>query len=292
MGTFIGILVLIIETPILVLLLSKVRRYKSLTIKDTIVYPLLLIVTFVLMSVTRLLYTDMGFIQLINESFEDALSVIKLSLNSDMVALLRANSIVMLIAYYGTFLISVVALSSLTIFLFVVTIKNLIRLSEVMFRGKEVIFILGYNDDAKKAIKHFNDEKIKTIVVLDTGTINKHVEEKAFINKYKIAFVERPYKEKEDYIKMIKAVAKSKRKNYTFITFFPDDKTNDEFSSEAMEYLLENKPNHELSSEETKDLSENKTRENVRFIMNVDVTQDRYRVKSTMRIILIAPTDA
>lgn len=34
MGTFIGILVLIIETPILVLLLSKVRRYKSLTIKD------------------------------------------------------------------------------------------------------------------------------------------------------------------------------------------------------------------------------------------------------------------
>ena len=176
--------------------------------------------TFALISVARLLYADLGFIQLIKESFNDALGIIKLSLNSEMVALLKANSGVMLAAYYGTFLISAVALSSLTIYLLAVSIKNLMRLSEVVFRGKEIILILGYNDDAKKAIKYFYDEKVKTIVVLNSGTIDKHLEEKAFINKHNIAFVESPYKEREDYIKTIKKATKSKRKIYTFITFF------------------------------------------------------------------------
>ena len=176
--------------------------------------------TFELISVARLLYADLGFIQLIKESFNDALGIIKLSLNSEMVALLKANSGVMLAAYYGTFLISAVALSSLTIYLLAVSIKNLMRLSEVVFRGKEIILILGYNDDAKKAIKYFYDEKVKTIVVLNSGTIDKHLEEKAFINKHNIAFVESPYKEREDYIKTIKKATKSKRKIYTFITFF------------------------------------------------------------------------
>lgn len=262
MGFFIGILFLIIEVLILALLLSKVKRYKSLTIKDTIVYPLLFVATFALMSIARSLYMEKGFIELIKESFNDALGIIKLALNSEIVALLKANSGVMLVAYYGMFLISAAALSSLTIYLLVLTIKNSIRLSDAMFRGREIIFILGYNDDAKKAIKHFYDEDVKTIVVLNSGTIDKHVEEKAFINKHNIAFVEYPYKEREDYITMIKKATKSKRKNYTFITFFPNDKTNEEFSNEAIKYLL--------------DVSKRQARENVRFVMSVDVIQDHY----------------
>ena len=221
MGIFIGILFLIIEVFILALLLSKVRRYKSLTIKDTIVYPLLIIATFALLSVAKLLYVDLGFIELIKESFNDALGIIKLALNSEIVALLKANSGVMLVAYYGTFLISATALSSLTIFLLVVAIKNLIRLSDAMFRGKEIILILGYNDDAKKAIRHFYDEKVKTIVVLNSGTINKHVEEKAFINKHNIAFIEYPTKKEKTTSRRLRRLRKANTRIIRLLHFSP-----------------------------------------------------------------------
>ena len=246
----------------MLLLLAKIKRYKSLTIKDTIVYPLLLVMTFVLMIVARVLYVKVSFLSLIKDSFNDALNIIKLSFNADMIALLKAKNIVMLIAYYGTFVISFVALSSLTVYLLCITIKNTSRLLTVFFKGKEIILIFGFNEDAKKMIKYFKDEKIKMTVVLNSGVLNKYVEEKTFLDKHHVSFVECPYKEKEDYIKAIKATTKSNRKNYTIITFFSDDKTNEDFSTEAIAFLLN-------SSKKSK-------RNNVRFIMNVDMIQEHF----------------
>ena len=67
MGIAIGIIFWVFEIIILALLFEKIKRYKSLTIKDTIVYPLLLIMTFVMMIIARSLYSQIGFLSLIRD---------------------------------------------------------------------------------------------------------------------------------------------------------------------------------------------------------------------------------
>ncbi len=261
MGIFVAIIFYIVEISLLFLLASKIRRYKTLTIKDTVAYPLLLVATFLLMVFTRLIYlSDMNFWDITKDSFSDAFDIIKLSFNKDMLALLKEKDIAILIAYYGAYLVSFVALTSLTIYLFFIAIKNFSRLLKVVANGKRIVLIFGFNDDAKQMIKNFKESKVKMIVVLDCSTLDKRVDEKAFIDQFKISFVECPYKLKSDYIKTIIKLTRYKSREYTILTFFEDDKKNDEFSSEAIRFLNDEKFNSD----------------NTRFIMCVNNVQDKY----------------
>ena len=261
LGIIIGVIFIVFELGLLALLVSKIIRYKSLTIKDTVVYPILLVLTLIMITIVRALYIPgVPFFDNVKASFTDALDIIKLSQNKELVSILMDNSKTLLVAYYGTYVISMCALSSLTIYCLFIAIKNFIRLLGVLFKGKEVILIFGYNDEAKKMIKNFKGDKIKMTCVLDSGIINKYVEEKTFLGKNKIPYTEAPYKEKEDYVKAIKKVAKFKSKKYTIITFFEEDKKNDEFSSAIIKYLNNPKLN----------------KGNVRFIMNVDAVQQKF----------------
>ena len=260
LGTIVAIVAYLFEIVLIIILGSKIRRYKSLTIKDTVVYPLLLVFTLLLLTVSRLIYTDAGFFGCIKESFNDALDIIKVSINSDLANILKDNNIPLLVAYYGTFVISLAALSSLTLYCLVISVKNFVRRFLSKTKTKEVIYIIGYNEDAKKMIKAFKDNDVKMTCILDGGIINKYVEEKTFLDKNKIPFIEKPYKEKEDYEKTIKRLVKQNKKKYTFITFFEDDKKNDEFSTAIIRYLSD------------KNLDEI----NARFIMNVDSVQQRF----------------
>ena len=261
MGIFVAIIFYIVELSLLFLLASKIRRYKTLTIKDTVAYPLLLVATFLLMVFTRLIYlSDMNFWDITKDSFSDAFDIIKLSFNKDMLALLKEKDIAILIAYYGAYLVSFVALTSLTIYLIFIAIKNFSRLLKVVANGKKIVLIFGFNDDAKQMIKNFKDNKVKMIVVLDCSTLDKRVDEKTFIDQFKISFVECPYKLKSDYIKTIIKLTRYKSREYTILTFFEDDKKNDEFSSEAIRFLNDEKFNSD----------------NTRFIMCVNNVQDKY----------------
>lgn len=278
MGIFLSIIFVSLELVLLVLLLFKIKRYKSLTLKDTIIYPLLLVLTLVLLLIVRMMYVDGTFWTHFKDSFNDAIDIIKLSINQDIVALLKEKDFALIIPYYGAFAISFSALSSLTIYLIYIAAKNFNRILEIMIKGRELIILFGFNDDAKKMIKYFKKKpelhgfkehlqyfrkpRPRMLVVLDSGTINKFVEEKTYLDKHHVGYVEYPYKEKEDYLKTIKKVIKSKKRKYTLITFFPKDKTNDEFSSAVFDYFDY--------------LKEKNISNNVTFIMNVDNVQDSF----------------
>lgn len=260
MGVFIAIVFLLAEIGILILLLYKIKRYKNLTIKDTIVYPLLIIITFLLMLFSRLVVLEIPFWTNVKDSFNDAIDIAKLTLNQDMLKVFKENDFALLIPYYGAFTISLTALASLTVYLLNITARNFNRLIIARFNGKHIILLFGYNDDLKKMVKHFKDEKVKMIAVLDSGSLNKYVEEKTYLDKHHISYLEYPYKEKEDYVKTIRKITRLKRKHYTIITFFQDDKKNDEFSNAALTYLKSAELN----------------RGNTDFIMNVNNVQDEF----------------
>lgn len=259
-GTIVGIVWLLLELLLLVLLINKIRRYRSLTIKDTIVYPILVVLTLILLVISRTLYMDLTFFDNVKASFTDALHVAALSLNKDLVNILFDNCIMLAIAYYGALVISFTALSSLTLYCLDIAIRNIIRLAKSFLSGKEVIRIFGFNEEAKKLMKNFKDDKVKMTCVLDSGVINKYVEEKTFLDKNNIGYIEAPFKQKNDYVNSIRKVTRLKKKKYTIITFFDDDKKNDEFSSAIIKYLNNEKINHG----------------NVRFIMNVDGVQEEF----------------
>ena len=260
MDILLAIIFYLVEISLFLLLITKIKRYKSLTIKDTIVYPLLLVSTFFLIIFSRIICDSVSFWENIKVSFADSLNIIKVSTNPDLVSLLSSNSKPLLVAYYGTFYISLCALTSLTIYLFFITLKNIFRIATCFFKNKNIVLLFGYNEDAKKLIKNFKQDNKKMIVVLDSANINKFVEEKAFLDKYKIGYRELPYKEKGDYLKTIAKATKWGKKKYTIITFFEQDKKNDEFSSVVIEFLQN--PKYQ--------------QRNVSFIMNVNAIQDRF----------------
>ncbi len=115
LGIIIGVISVILEILLLWLLLSKIKRYRSLTIKDTIVYPLLVVLTLLILTLARLLYVEIGFFDAVKAAFDDALGIIKLSVNKDLVSTLTEKCSPLLVAYYGSYVISFVALSSLAI---------------------------------------------------------------------------------------------------------------------------------------------------------------------------------
>ena len=260
MDILLAIIFYLVELLLFLLLVTKIKRYKSLTIKDTIVYPLLLVSTFILIIFSRIICDSISFWENIKVSFSDSLNIIKVSTNSDLVSLLSNNSKPLLVAYYGTFAISLCALTSLAIYLFFITLKNIIRIANCFFRNKNIVLLFGYNEDAKKLIKNFKQDNKKMIVVLDSANINKFVEEKAYLDKYKIGYRELPYKEKGDYFKTICKATRWGKKQFTIITFFEEDKKNDEFSTVAIEFLQ----------------SPKYLQRDVSFIMNVDAIQDRF----------------
>ena len=260
LGTIIAIIAYFIEALLIIILASNIKRYKSLTIKDTVVYPLLLVFTLAFLTLSRLLYTDANFFDCVRASFDDALDIIKVSINNELTSLLKNNNIPLLVAYYGAFAISLLALFSLTIYCFKISIKNFIRLLKIKILGKEIIYILGFNADAKKMVSSFKESKIKMTFVLDNGIINKYVEEKTFLDKYKIPFIEKPYTERKDYKKTIANLTRNTHRKYTFITFFEEDVKNDEFSAAIISFL------HDA----------NHNKGNVYFIMNVNSVQQRF----------------
>ena len=263
LGIIIGVVSIVFELFLLWLLITKIKRYKSLSIQDTIVYPLLVVLMVILLTLSRLIYTDIEFFDAVKESFGDALGIVTLSINKEMTDIFMQQSIPLLVAYYGGYVISMVALSSLAIYCLNITIRNFIRLAQSLLKGKEVILVFGFNEDAKNMMKNFEGTNTKMTCVLDSGVIEKYVDEKTFLDKFGIGYIEAPYKEKKDYLNSIKKVIKWRNKRYTLITFFEEDKKNDEFSSAIIKYLRNPKLN----------------KGNARFIMNVNSTQETFLQK-------------
>ena len=137
LGIIIGVISVLLELFLLWVLLNKIKRYRNLTIKDTIVYPLLVVLTLAVLTLSRLLYIEIDFFDAVKASFTDSLNIVKLTLNKELVGILTENSIPLLVAYYGTYVISFVALSSLAIYCLDIMVRNVFRLLSRSLKAKK-----------------------------------------------------------------------------------------------------------------------------------------------------------
>ena len=199
-----SILFFIIEILTVIFLCFKIKRYHKLTLKDTIIYPIIILLTTLTLLAARYYYLKETGASVITASLKDSINIVPLSINTDIVMGLyrhdSASSKFVMSIYIGEYVISALALFSISISLINVAFWNTKRRIFNLFsvKNKEVDYILGYTDNTKEYIKAYYEEYInketrvssnhKTVVVLDSSTLNSFENEKFFLHKYKIPF--------------------------------------------------------------------------------------------------------
>lgn len=268
-----SILFFIIEIFLIIFLLLKIKRYHKLTLKDTIIYPIIILLTTLTLLAARYYYLKETGAGVITASLKDSINIVALSINTDIVKNLfkhfTASSKFVMSIYIGEYVISALALFSISISLINVAFWNTKRRIFNLFsvKNKEVDYILGYTDNTKEYIKTYYEEYInketrvssnhKTVVVLDSSTLNSFEDEKFYLHKYKIPFRTKPYSLKKDIYKTINSLAKGIR-NKRIITFFDSDKQNFLFINSALSFINNNKD------------------KNIEFIIVSDINQEKF----------------
>ncbi|MCR5113374.1 MAG: hypothetical protein K6A63_05500, partial [Acholeplasmatales bacterium] len=233
---------LIIEAIMLIVLSVKISKFHQLSLKDTIIYPFLVLLTIGILWTLIGHYDHAVWYEDLIRSIKDSIGVVKLDLDSDLLDLLKATKGVgylAMVSYYGAYIISFLALFSLAFTLARKTVMNtLSSIGKLSLNEKTYVF--GFNEDAKNFIKGLkNDNRKKIIVILDSSVLNKYVDEILYLNEYKISYKKKPYGKTDEIIKTLKKLSKNKKKKYHFVTFFDDDAKNVSFIVAAKRYLKE-----------------------------------------------------
>ncbi len=248
----ISLVVLAIEISMVVFLSFKIKRYHRLTLKDTIVYPVVILLSIVTLIIAKSYYLEESGFNVIASSLKDSVSIVALSINTNVFdGLLHHSALAskfILAIYIGEYIVSALALLSISISLLHVSFCNIVRKCKNLLstENKEVDYILGFNDDAKEYVKAYykkyvEDSKFKNryhrlVVLLDSSVLKNFENEKFFLHKYKTSYSTRPYSYKKDIIKTIKRLTFGKRTK-RIITFIDDDKQNFLFVNEALNYV-------------------------------------------------------
>lgn len=286
MGVFIIVLSVVfigLEVLMLWYLRNKLIRIKKLTLKDTVIYPFVVLITALTLIIAKIVYMASDFINAFTSSLKDSVSIVALSLNMDVVnTLLKVSQSItlddvaakfLLIVYFIEYFISILALISISLSLILVASKNMgRRLKSIFKKYEEIDYIFGFNEDAKQYIKNYYNEFIlnkkirshKTYVILDNSNLNKHEDEKFYLDRYKMPFLERPYSKKADLEKIIsKYCRKVKKYQVKFLIFIDNDKLLFDFVNQAQKEL-----------EKQKDINENEN--NIEFIVVANIEQERF----------------
>ena len=304
-----SLIIFVFELVLVFHLIKKIVRIHKLSLKDTAIYPIIILITMVILLIAKFQFMDrftadgkeITNLDIIASSLKGAVSIAALSLDTDIVKTLFAanelSSSLLLIVYVFAYVISGLALMSISISLIVVGCANFFRLRYYcIFRRKsqEVDYILGFNDDCKEYLKNYYENNIRKIldlkklkkenfilrlkvifgfclettklrktinnnckkieiikknykknvrqklyVVLDNSFLDKHEEERFFLFKYRIPFINKPYLKKNDLQKTINKLLSKKKKNIKLILFFDDDKLIFDFVQIALDYFKE-----------------------------------------------------
>lgn len=239
-----SIIVLIIEVIAFVLLIIRVFKFHHLSIKDTFAYPLIiLIVTVVILAIEQKDGTN--FWENLVNGLSHSIDIVKLtvdksySVNFENFTLDRQFLIV---NYYISYLISATALFSLSVSLVKASLKNFMNWL-IYKKQHEKTYVFGFNEDAKNFIMGLVSEKKKNVlVVLDSSKLEKYVEERLFLEKYKIAYCKHPYSSEKEMYNTIAKICMGKFKNtiVNIITFFNNDSQNLSFVKAAKKCLSDN----------------------------------------------------
>lgn len=231
------IIVALLELAILTHLANKIRNTYEISLKDTAVYPFILVLGVVVFFAA---YVQYGGFECWWESipcaFSSALELVVLDIDTAMIKTLAANDVGLLINYLLLYVISTLALLSLSISLLRVTISNAFR---VMVFKKEVNYVVNLNDDAKTYLKNLTESQRKnTCVVLNKIEGQKYNAERLFLHSLKIKYVVAPFGDQDSFEKTMRKLTRfSNRKKYSVVLFENEDQELLQFTTYAKAFL-------------------------------------------------------
>lgn len=247
-----------IEIGMFIYLCIKVRHHHSLTLKDTAIYPLVVLLTMIVLFVAQFHYENAKTTSDAVGVIHDGVGIVTLAINSNLVKTLWTHGDVsakfIAISYIGSYTISALALFSLSLSLLKVAIFNFGRSFKALLSLKERNYVFGFNEETKEFLKNLNKyERRKTILVLNNSIIDKYVDEKLFLDKYKIKFILLPYSNNKEMYESIRRVTHKKFfsrikgfftlslfSNVYIISFLNSDKENYDFVLAAQKFLTYN----------------------------------------------------
>lgn len=231
-----------IELFMLGYLAIMIARQQRFSIKDTLVYPFIFIVAFLITFSGYLFVSDNGIMDIVPKCISDALNIVKLSLDSNLTSSLKnlgGEYYFLLGSYYGIYFVSLASLISLTMLLCITAFKNAIRIVFRWFR-KELIVVFGLSEDSVTFIKNLGEKKKNTVVIIDSSKGKKYIEEKLFLDSQKVAYLLKSYNNGSKTLNFLKYLIRCEKVNVSVVTFFEKDDLNYSFVALAKSYLTKN----------------------------------------------------
>lgn len=235
-----SILFLIFELMMIIFLVDKIRKCKQISIKDTVIYPFLILVSAFVMGVSHAAYLPHEkWYESLTYASSNAIDIIKLSIDDSLLKALQEQNTFMLVNYLLLYFISALALFSLSLSLVKTIVKNLAR---VKIFNKEISYVFGLNAAAKTYLGNLSrKEKQKTCVVLEEESDNRSRNaDKLYLSDAGIKYYVLPYGDKTDFSYAAARLTASKKKQYYLLGFFDSDKDVYSFTRNAQSYLREN----------------------------------------------------
>ncbi len=211
----------LLELAVLAYLVDKIRHTYEISLKDTTVYPVILVLAAVVFFIAQMQYGGFEtWWEAIPCAFSGALDLVVLDIDTDMIKVLAEKDLMLLINYLLLYVISTFALLSLSISLVRVSVNNFFR--PIAFK-KEINYVIGFNNDAKTYLENLTDEqKSKTCVILDRKEGVKYNEERLFLHSCGVKYRVLPHSCEKPFAKTMRSATRFKKK-YCIIYFFDDD---------------------------------------------------------------------
>ena len=236
--TALCIIFLILEAAMLVFLVGKIRRCKQISLKDTVIYPFLLLVSALVLGTAHAKYAQAEkWFESITYAFSEAFDIIKLSIDTSFAQILRDNDIFMLFDYLLLYAISALALFSLSLSLVKTLVKNVMR---IKLFNREIDYIFGLNEDAKAYVDNLTPEQKKnTCVVLKYAETRNYNAEKLYLDEKGIKYYVAAFSSEKEFKKTVARFTSRKNRKYYLLGFFDCDREIYEFVTNAQNYLRE-----------------------------------------------------
>lgn len=256
---FVPILVILAEAIMFIHVLLQIMRCKKLSIKDTMIYPFMVITAFMLLFFGVIQYINNDIFKALSTSLSSSLDIIKLTINANIANTFLNNNILYFIAYLFLYLISIFAILGISVSLLKIAVKNFFRGFK---RNSEISYILDLNDESKIYINNLTDEQRKfTVVVLQKNFDHNLMDDKIYLDSKKVKYCIMSLDEKNSIIKMFDKINRRlDKKKYHIISFLNEDVKIYNFVNWTKEYISNN----------------NLYNKNIRFIINSSPIQNEF----------------
>ena len=237
----VGIICIFFELIMMAYILMRIKKSKQISLKDTAVYPFLVLVSAILIFVGSLKYGGVSvWYKAIPGALSGALSLLTMKLDTDLASALYDKNFVLFVAYFIAYIISALALFSLSVSLFKVKISNLLK---VKFFNKETTYVASLTNDAKTFIRNLSKEqRKKTIVLLPKNYEKSYKDEKLFLDDEKVKFIICSFEKKKAFDKTVRRLTRSRiTEKYCFVSFFEEEQRIYRFIENAKAYVKEKK---------------------------------------------------